>query len=205
MVKWPNHWIFDLDGTLTEAVHDFPAIARTLGLPSDSPILESLSSLPETEAAPIHRRLDEIELAIARRATAAPGAGSLLGLLRRRGARLGIVTRNTRVAARATLEVSRLAGHFGEDDIISRHDAPPKPDPEGIERLLRRWGAEAEDAVMVGDYLFDLQAGREAGVTTVYVDPSGGFPWRDHADTHVTSLVELARLTLEEPGRETPT
>lgn len=197
MAKNHSHWIFDLDGTLTEAVHDFPAIARALGLPDTRPILESLAVLPESQAVPIHRRLDEIELAIARRARPAPGAGALLGLLRRRGVRLGIVTRNTRVTARATLAVSELDQHFLEEDIIGRQEASPKPDPDGIERLLESWGAEPEDAVMVGDYLFDLQAGRAAGVTTVYVDPTGGFPWRAHADTHVTSLVELAEKVFQ--------
>jgi HAD superfamily hydrolase (TIGR01509 family) len=197
MASYPKHWIFDLDGTLTESVHDFPAIARALGLPDTQPILESLVMLPEPQAVPIHRRLDEIELAIARRARPAPGAAALLGLLRRRGGRLGIVTRNTRITARATLAVSELDQHFLEEDIIGRQEATPKPDPGGIERLLESWGAPPEDAVMVGDYLFDLQAGRAAGVTTVYVDPTGGFPWRDHADTHVTSLVELAQQVLK--------
>ena len=199
-----RHWIFDLDGTLTEAVHDFPAIARALGLPDTQPILESLAMLPESQATPIHRRLDEIELAIARRARPAPGAGVLLGLLRRRGVRLGIVTRNTRVTARATLAVSDLDRHFLDEDIIGRQDAAPKPDPGGIERLLEIWGAEPGDAVMVGDYLFDLQAGRAAGVSTVYVDPTGGFPWRDHADAHVTSLVELAELVLQGGSQTIP-
>ena len=197
MARLHSHWIFDLDGTLTRAVHDFAAIARTLGLPDSRPILESLELLPETEAAPIHRRLDEIELAIARRATPAPGANTLLGLLQRRGARLGIVTRNTRTNARTTLSASALDRHFTDQDIIGRHEASPKPDPHGIEHLLESWGAAPEDAVMVGDYLFDLQAGRAAGVTTVYVDPSGNFPWREHADTRVTSLVELAQILFQ--------
>ncbi len=195
-----RHWIFDLDGTLTEAVHDFPAIARTLGLPDTRPILESLALLSEVEAAPIHRRLDEIELAIARRATPAPGARALLGLLQRRGVEIGIVTRNTRATARATLAFSELDGHFADQVIVGRQEALPKPHPSGIERLLEHWGARPEDAVMVGDYLFDLQAGKAAGVATVYVDPSGGFPWRDHADTHVTSLIELAQTVLVETG-----
>ena len=34
--------VFDLDGTLTVAIHDFESIKRTLDLPTDKPILESL-------------------------------------------------------------------------------------------------------------------------------------------------------------------
>ena len=61
MVKWPNHWIFDVHDTLTEPAHNFPAIAKTLGIPADLPILVSLSQLPESEAAPIHRRPERIQ------------------------------------------------------------------------------------------------------------------------------------------------
>ena len=46
-------WIFDLDGTLTVPVHDFPAIRTALGMTeSDSDILKYLASLPSAEAAP---------------------------------------------------------------------------------------------------------------------------------------------------------
>ena len=41
-----QYWIFDLDGTLTIAVHDFDAIRDELGLPAGEPILEAMSKLP---------------------------------------------------------------------------------------------------------------------------------------------------------------
>ena len=44
---------------------------------------------------------------------------------------------------------------------------------------------------MVGDYVFDLEAGRQAGSATVYLDPTGAFPWQDHADLQITDLAEL--------------
>ncbi|HIN00314.1 MAG TPA: HAD family hydrolase, partial [Deltaproteobacteria bacterium] len=33
-----KYWIFDLDGTLTVAVHDFNAIRNELGIPAGQPI-----------------------------------------------------------------------------------------------------------------------------------------------------------------------
>src|SRR5512145_2518841 len=90
-------WIFDLDGTLTLAVHDFPAIRAALGMTeSDPDILRFIASLPAAEAAARHSRLMEIEYELAARTAAAPGAGRLLDLLSRRGSRVGILTRNTR-------------------------------------------------------------------------------------------------------------
>ena len=44
---------------------------------------------------------------------------------------------------------------------------------------------------MVGDFHFDLQAGRAAGATTVYIDPSGEFPDAAHADHCIRALAEL--------------
>jgi phosphoglycolate phosphatase-like HAD superfamily hydrolase len=50
---------------------------------------------------------------------------------------------------------------------------------------------------MVGDYLFDLVAGREAGVATVYFDPGGEFEWAASADVSIASLTELRRLATQ--------
>ncbi len=63
-----KHWVFDMDGTLTIAQHDFDAIRDDLGLPDNLPILESLDAMPAAESAPIHQRLNEIELEIAAQA-----------------------------------------------------------------------------------------------------------------------------------------
>ena len=74
---------------------------------------------------------------------------------------------------------------------MGREAALPKPSPEGIRQLLKLWDAAPEDAVMVGDYVFDIMAGRAAGTATVYVDTSGEFQWADHADIRVRRLEHL--------------
>ncbi|RMH02824.1 MAG: HAD family hydrolase, partial [Planctomycetota bacterium] len=94
-------WVFDLDGTLTVAVHDFDAIRARLGLPPGRPILEELARLPAAEAKPRRAELERIEAELARSARPAPGAAALCAELRRRGLRLGILTRNS--AANAAL------------------------------------------------------------------------------------------------------
>ena len=45
-----KHWIFDLDGTLTIAAHDFNAIRKELGIPEGQPIIKTLESLPAKES-----------------------------------------------------------------------------------------------------------------------------------------------------------
>jgi len=186
-------WIFDLDGTLTVPVHDFVAIRTALGMADTDPdILGFLASLPEAEAAARHARLIEIEYELSARTAAAPGAGQLLDRLLGRGSRIGILTRNTREIALHTLGQIGLRKYFTADAILGRAEAAPKPHPEGIEKLLNAWGSAPDEAVMVGDYLFDLQVGRAAGTATIHVDTSGTFRWPELADLAVANLGELA-------------
>lgn len=186
-----KYWIFDMDGTLTLAKHDFNAIRQALGLPADQTILESLAALPPATAAPLYKRLQAIELEIAKLSEAAEGVLELLNYLSAQGARVGILTRNSVLNTQVTLAAAGLAQHFATTDLVSRDCAPPKPHPAGIQRLLTQWQAQPYEAVMVGDFVYDLQAGRAAGTKTLYIDPSAAFPAREHADWCVTSLVEL--------------
>ena len=186
-----KYWIFDLDGTLTVAVHDFAAIRRELDLPPERPILEQLARMPDEHAAPRHVRLDEIEAGLVERARAHPGIEPLLTTLEERGAVMGILTRNNKRNALATLRVCGLAGHFDPRFVMGRESCALKPSGDGIRRLLDLWGASAGDAVMVGDYLFDLLAGRDAGTATVYVDPTATFEHEAWADVSVTRFDEI--------------
>ena len=186
-----RHWIFDLDGTLTHPVHDFDALRRELGVPDRIPILEHLASLPVARAEPLRRRLDAIETAACDRAMPRPGAATLLAWLRRSGSRVGIVSRNSHASVCRTLVAAGLGGEFDPSDLLGRDEAEPKPSPAGIQRLLDSWGAAADDAVMVGDFLFDLQAGRAAGVATVYLDWDGDGRWAGEADLVLPGLTWL--------------
>lgn len=192
-LKTKSHWLFDMDGTLTCAMHDFDAMRNTLGLPAGVPILEALSALEPTVARQKHRELDEMELQMAAHATAQPGSHELLELLQTQGTRIGIVTRNGRQIADETLKACDLDHFFAKDTIVSRDCCIAKPDPACVNLMLSRWSAKATDAVMVGDYLFDLQAGNSAGVATVHLDVTGDFAWPEITDVSVRSLPELTQ------------
>ncbi len=191
-----DYWIFDIDGTLTVAVHDFEAIRATLGLPPGRPILETIATLPPAEAAILQRRLDEIEWQLASQAKPQVGARELLSGLQQRGARLGILTRNNRRNAYQTLRVCGLLEFFEPACVLGRESAAPKPNPDGIYQLLARWEAAPGAAVMVGDYLFDLVAGRRAGTATVHVAVNGNHRWPEETDLRVKDLRELLALVV---------
>jgi HAD superfamily hydrolase (TIGR01509 family) len=188
-------WIFDMDGTLTLANHDFEAIRAALDLPSGQPILEALDRLPAAEAQPRWAKLYELELEIAHTTQAQPGAGELLERLRSLyDNRIGILTRNSKSIAHQTLAACGLLEFFEPEAILSRDCCAPKPKPDGILQLLQRWDATPDRGVMVGDYIFDLLAGRNAGTATVHLDVTGSFEWPEHTDCCVTQLAELTTL-----------
>ena len=189
-----KYWIFDLDGTLTIAVHDFDAIREELGIPEGQPIIKTLESLPLKESRNKKKKLQEIEEELALKATPAPGVEKLLETLNSQNYLFGILTLNTRENAWITLKALGLSEYFTKESVIGRWCAEPKPSLNGIKKLLNHWNVYANDALIVGDYLYDLQVGRAAEIATVHVDPSGNFEWPELADISVCSLKELTEM-----------
>jgi HAD superfamily hydrolase (TIGR01509 family) len=185
------HWIFDLDGTLTVSAHDFDHIRRELGLSPETPILEALHAMPESEAAPLWESLNELEFYYAGKASVMRGASELLQKLHDGGRQLAILTRNTMPVVKHTLQACKIDHFFPLDHILDRDSCIPKPSPDGVKRLLDFWQADADDTVMVGDYLYDLEAGKGAGVATVHLDTRGNVDWSEFTDIRVEELGEI--------------
>ena len=188
-----RHWVFDMDGTLTVAVHDFAAIRVALDIPPEDDILTHLAALPAPVAAAKHACLLEHERELALGSVAAQGAVELVQELAGRGYRLGILTRNARELAHITLEAIGLADCFAIEDVLGRDDAPHKPDPGGLLKLAAAWDVAPRDMVMVGDYRFDLDCGRAAGTKTVLVNLPEN-PWPELADWHAEDCAALRRM-----------
>ena len=188
-----RHWVFDMDGTLTVAVHDFAAIRVALAIPAEHDILTHLATLPADEAAAKHAWLLEHERDLALGSKAAPGAVELVRELAGRGYHLGILTRNARELAHVTLEAIGLADCFAVEDVLGRDEAPPKPHPGGLLKLAQAWNVPASEMVMVGDYRFDLDCGRAAGARTVLVNLPEN-PWPELTDWHAADCVALREM-----------
>ncbi|WP_122574689.1 HAD family hydrolase [Pseudomonas viridiflava] len=188
-----RHWVFDMDGTLTVPVHDFPAIKRELGIPQDADILGHLAALPAAESAAKHAWLLEHERELALGSLPADGAVDLVRELAARGYRLGILTRNARELAHITLETIGLADCFAVDDVLGRDEATPKPHPAGLLKLASAWEVEPKKMVMIGDYRHDLDCGRAAGAKTILVNLPEN-PWPELADWHAVDCVALREM-----------
>lgn len=188
-----RHWVFDMDGTLTVAVHDFAAIREALDIPAEDDILTHLAALPAEEAAAKHAWLLEHERDLAIASRPATGAVELVRELVARDCQLGILTRNARELAHVTLEAIGLADCFPVQSILGRDEAPPKPHPGGLLKLAEAWDVSPNEMVMVGDYRFDLDCGRAAGTRTILVNLPDN-PWPALTDWHAADCRALHAL-----------
>lgn len=185
-----SHWVFDLDGTLTLAVHDFAVIRRHLGIPEQADILHHLAELPATEREAKHAWLFEHERELAVAARPAPGAVALIRRLHEEGRPLGILTRNARGLALLTLAAIGLEDCFDPAAVLGRDEAAPKPDPGGLLRLAELWQVAPARLVMVGDHRYDLECGRAVGCHTLQVNQPGD-PWPAARDQRFETCAEI--------------
>ncbi|MBV4502610.1 HAD family hydrolase [Pseudomonas shirazensis] len=188
-----RNWVFDMDGTLTVAVHDFAAIRVALGIPPEDDILTHLAALPAAEAEAKHAWLLEHERDLAVASTAATGAVELVRELAGRGCQLAILTRNARELAHVTLEAIGLADYFDKELVLGRDEAAPKPSPDGLLKIAQAWDVDPSELVMVGDYRIDLECGRTAGARTVLVNLPDN-PWPELTDWHAADCHQLQAM-----------
>lgn len=183
--------VFDLDGTLIDSALDFDRIRSDMGLPRGKPILEALATVPEgSDKDRMRSVLRSHELAGAERASLFPGVDETLVFLREQNIPTAILTRNSRESTEIVLR--RLALQF--DRVLTREDAPPKPDPTGLIAICRHWRVNPEAIPFCGDYRFDLEAGRAAGMPTVLYAPGDlpdYAPLADHLLPCFTRFAEL--------------
>jgi len=165
----PRAVIFDLDGTLTEPVLDFDAIRAEIGLPDNVPILEYIERLTVAERAHAEAVMVRHERAAIAQATLADGCADLLRHLRDREIPIAILTRNVREVVETFARMFTFQFHA----VYTREDGPPKPSPAGALSLCRAMGVAPAHTLSVGDYKYDVMAGRDAGCRTVLVDREG--------------------------------
>ena len=100
------------------------------------------------------------------------GMDDLLVRLKGEGRRLGIVTAKRRQTVELAFARVPL-GHLFETVIGGDETKRHKPDPEPLLFALQRLGANAGEAVYVGDAPFDVKAAKAAGLFAVAVDWGG--------------------------------
>lgn len=185
----PQAILFDMDGTLTEPMLDFPRIKAEMGI-GDRPILEALDALTGAERAKAEAVLLRHEEQAAENSRLNPGCRELLAWLHERRIRTALITRNSRLSMETVLRRHGLS----LDVLVTREDPPYKPHPHPLKRACEKLNVARDDAWMVGDGWYDVQAGAAAGIKTVWLShgktrPFEHQPWRELRD-----LIELHRM-----------
>ncbi|MBI9016745.1 MAG: HAD family hydrolase [Phycisphaerae bacterium] len=179
--------IFDMDGTLTVPHFDFDAIREEIGGIS-GPILEAMEKMSPDEYRRAHEILLKHEALAANKSELNSGVYEMMAFFKETGIKTGIVTRNNLKNVEIVCDLHDL--FF--DTIVTREDGPPKPDPYPVQLACERLGVDPKNAVMVGDFLFDIISGRDAGAYTVLLTTSpDSDEFKHEADYVIDSLGEL--------------
>ena len=96
-----------------------------------------------------------------------PGEREALARLKENGCKLAINSNKLHAQAVMALEEQGIASLF--DAVVAGGDAPMKPDPAGVNRILKELGIEKENAVYLGDSSFDALTARNAGIASFLV------------------------------------
>jgi len=170
--------ILDVDGTVATCPYDFEAMRAAvrrlaaargvdtaqLGIRGIIEQIDAVANRLPDDAARFREEAEaaviEMEVESARTAELLPGAAEALSRLRREGLAIALITRNCRAASELV-----LGGFDDYDVLLTRDDVPHlKPHPDHIRRALAAVGRSPDCAAVVGDHIFDMQAGVAAGV-----------------------------------------
>src|SRR4051794_7726738 len=98
----PKAILFDMDGTLTEPMLDFPEIKRAMGV-GPGPILESLATMEATRRVEAEAILHQYEEHAAKESTLNPGCDDLIAWVTQQKLRTALITRNSRKSVASVL------------------------------------------------------------------------------------------------------
>jgi len=190
--------LFDFDGTLTQpGAIDFQAVKQSIGCPSDQPILEFIGSIrDDARQAEAHAILHAMELEAARRSRPNGGVNDLFRFLQERRLPIGILTRNSLASVETALKQFSYLSIDDFDVVITRDDpVRPKPHPDGVLLAAKRFQVDPQTILLVGDFHFDIDAGRNAGALTTLLDDGRTDPNHDiTCDFRAASLSEIEKI-----------
>lgn len=185
--------IFDLDNTLVSSSLDFDSIRASLGCIRDMDLLDFVDALPEQQKVEANELLIEYELNDCLTTEKLSGTDELLTLLSRVKIPCAIVTRNSREAA-------LLKVHHNNIDIpllLTREDHKAKPAPDALLYIANLWNIPPKNLLYVGDYLYDIQAAKNADTMSCLVTHGKTASYENLADIVVNELTDLNMLVTQ--------
>jgi phosphoglycolate phosphatase-like HAD superfamily hydrolase len=103
---------------------------------------------------------------------------------------MAIITRNSREASL----IKKNNNQIPIERIISREDAPAKPDPTALISLAEEWQLAPNTLLYIGDYLYDIEIARNAGVQSALFCEHGMPEYAKDADYVFECYKDFASL-----------
>ncbi len=113
-----------------------------------------------------HQILREVEFEAAAGGRLIPGSKETLSFLRKKRMKVGIVTRNCEEAVRRVFpDIDAYCDAFVSRNSVKR----VKPHPDHLTSVMKALHVSDGEAMMIGDHILDIQAGKGVGMKTVGV------------------------------------
>ena len=206
-------YLFDLDGTLINTIdlivhgvgHILPEftelaptpdeIRKNVGVPIKKQFEIYLGNKTGIDLDAVVKKYMEYQLSIWKDyVTLYDGIEELLEELHNRGKKMAIVTSRTLYSADLYMQELGIRKYFiamVTPELTAKH----KPDAGPALKAAELLGSTPDRSVMIGDSIFDIQCGRNAGMTTIFTD-WGSFSGSPD-DVNATFVVHHPREILE--------
>ncbi|WP_127717068.1 HAD family hydrolase [Halobacteriovorax sp. HLS] len=191
-----NAIVFDMDGTIVDSQLDFNQMRDEIGIPKDFPILDFLEDIQDEKLKEKGFAIvEKHELTGASKATPLRDIDSFIQLLMEANFPIGILTRNSKKVTDLTL--AKFPWEFNY--VLTRDCAPPKPNPEGLFLMAKKFNTPIENLLYIGDYDFDLETARNAGAISGLFLNQRNSHLAKAADLSITNYMDLvSELKLSE-------
>ena len=151
-------------------------------------LFETAAALSEPDHSEVLAEIRRIEIEGASAAAAMEGAKDLIAWLAETRKPWAVISRNCRDAIFLSAERCDITL---PPITLSREDPYTKPNPRALSLAAEKLGVSLADCIMVGDFIYDLQAAQNAGIPSVLVRKKMGTEWENLADYAYATIVEF--------------
>ena len=90
---------------------------------------------------------------------------------------------------RDILEAAHISQYFTEV-VTADNGFPRKPAPDSINYLVQKYKLDPKNTVMIGDRPLDIEAGRAAGIATIFFDSHQEYPQATRSIKKLSDIME---------------
>lgn len=193
-------FILDWDGVIAETKLDFSGVRDRYYGGRKAMLLEEAFTLTPSDRDSLMKDLRELEVAAAKTAKAVPGALEFIDTLRSKDIPFCIVSRN----CRESIELAaKTIGLKLPEYVFDRDNSEwVKPDPRAFLIAAEKMGVAPKDCLAIGDFFYDLQCARRAGIRVALVQREES-DWDEWADVSYPTLLDFV-ADFEEPKQLVP-